>query len=279
MVTFRKFYLIPGAVVLVVLFVFMALGKEPAPATAGGDTMVRPVVLSGPNQPMLAASAAITSYLYLPLIKNYQPLLPPTTTPTPTATSTTPTATSTRTPTPTATTTPTPTPTATQAIGIVNGDFEQATAGWTRASSSGHYGLIGTGDFFDSPDITPRVDPRSGIYMARLGGFNYEVNEIYQTVTLPNVTPLYLTFYYQIRGASGSECNALYGGLVQIYIGAQKAYEQYICQYLDTSGWTRGAIDLSAIPGQTVPIIFHVESAHSEANFLYLDDIALGQTP
>ena len=204
-------------------------------------------------------------------------------TPTSTATRTGIPATSTLTPTHTrtATATRTPTQTATQATGIVNGDFEQWPAvGWTLYSSTGHTGLIGTGDFFDSPDITPRVDPHSGIYMARLGGFNYEINEIYQTVTLPNSTPLYLTFYYQIRGAAGTECTALDGGEIKIYIGSQMAYDAYICDDINTPDWTRGAIDLSAIPGQTVQIIFHMEAAGSGWwTYVYLDDIALGPTP
>ena len=236
--------------------------------------------------PIIATSTATSTFTStgIPGASTSTPTHTPTatTTSTPTRTSTTTaTVTSTPTRTHTATSTSTPTHTATQTTGIANGDFEQGTAGWTRASSSGHYGLIGTGDSLGSTDISPRVDPRSGIYMARLGGFDYEINEIYQTVTLPNSTPLYLTFYYQIRGDPGSECNALWGALVQIYIGGQKVFnpDYFICKYNATSVWMRGVVDISADHGQTVLIVFHVESAHSAWNYIYLDDIALGQTP
>ena len=242
---------------LVGLGVFLARGVQTARAAGPTQSIYLPLVIKG------GSTAAITS------------------TPAQTRTATfsttnTPTSTNTFTP----TNTPTPTPTATQAIGIANGDFEQGTAGWTRYSSSSHYGLIGTGDSLGSTEITPRVYPRSGSYMARLGGFDYEINDIYQTVTLPNSSPLYLIFYYQIRGNSGSECNASWGAMVQIFIGGQKVFnpDYYICKYNATSDWTRGVVDISADHGQTVLIVFHVEAAHSSWNYIYLDDIAIAQS-
>jgi len=238
------------------------------------------VILIAQPAPSSTAMNNGAQALFLPLVlKNSSPssatatnTVPAGNTPT-----VTPTATSTATPTATSTATPTATATATQAVGFINGNFEQGTVGWTLYSKNGYLGLIGTADSLGSSEITPRVYPRSGIYMARLGGFNYEINEIYQTVTLPNVTPLYLIFYYQIRGAPGSDCGN-YGGVAQIWIGGTKVYDHCIYQYLDTADWTKGVIDLSAIPGQTVQIVFHVESAYAAWNYLYLDDIALAQT-
>jgi hypothetical protein len=94
------------------------------------------------------------------------------------------------------------------------------------------------------------------------------------------VTPLYLIFYYQIRGGSGTECTAAAGATVQVYIGAGKLYldNTYICRYLDTGDWTRAVFGLSAVAGQTANIVFHVEANDCLWNYLYLDDIVLEQT-
>ncbi|MFA5833898.1 MAG: T9SS type A sorting domain-containing protein [Bacteroidota bacterium] len=164
------------------------------------------------------------------------------------------------------------------AQGILNSGFELGrNNGWTE-SSTGNFTLISTAAGFASATISPAVTPHSGQYIARIGGFNYEVNSISQTVALPNTTPLYLKFYYQDRNDVGSECNALWGGQIRVYIAGQKLLDTYICYYSQKEVWTAGYFDLSAAAGQTVEMKFQADAAHSSWSFLYLDDISFTNT-
>jgi hypothetical protein len=162
--------------------------------------------------------------------------------------------------------------------GIVNGDYELGrNNGWTEYSQGG-YTLIGTAEFFASGSISPSVTPHSGQYMGRIGGYNYEICSLSQTVTLPNTTPLYLKFYYQDRNDAGSECNALWGGQIRVYIAEQLLLDTYICYYYQHETWTEGYFDLTSVAGQTVQIVFRADAANSSWSFLYLDDFSLTNT-
>lgn len=159
--------------------------------------------------------------------------------------------------------------------GIINGGFEFGSSGWTIWSKSGQ-GLIGTAAFFYSASITPSVYPKSGEYMARLGGFGYDESELSQTITLPNTTPLYLSFHYQSRSFTGAECAGLYhGGEVKIVIAGQMMYNAYLCYYNDLHQWTFGYFDVSAAAGQTISVILRVDAANSMWSYLYVDDVSI----
>lgn len=162
---------------------------------------------------------------------------------------------------------------------IVNGDFESGrNAGWVE-SSQGNYTLIGTGAFFASTEIQPAVNPRSGSWMGRIGGFSYEINALSQVVTLPNRTPLYLAFYTQTRSANTSECAGLWvGAKVSIVVNNQEVYSTYLCQYNDLMQWTSFYVDMSALAGQSVQIVFKAEAANSVWSFLYIDDVGVTST-
>lgn len=164
------------------------------------------------------------------------------------------------------------------AQGIINGDFDLGrNNGWIE-KSTGNFAVISTAAGFASPSITPPVTPRSGQYMARIGGFNYEVNSISQTVTLPNTKPLYLKFYYQDRNDVGSACDALWGGQIRVYIAGQLLFDNFICYYSQKEVWTAGYFDLSAAAGQVVEIKFQADAAHSSWSFLYIDDMSFTNT-
>lgn len=159
--------------------------------------------------------------------------------------------------------------------GVINGDFEYGTSGWTIWSKSGQ-GLIGSANFFASPAITPAVYPKSGDYMARLGGFGYDESELSQNITLPNTNPLFLSFHYQSRSFTGADCSGLYhGGQVRIFIANQLMLDTYLCYYNDLHQWTYGYFDISAVAGQTVSVILRVDAANSMWSYLYIDDIRL----
>jgi hypothetical protein len=163
-----------------------------------------------------------------------------------------------------------------EAQDLVNGNFDLGpSTGWIK-KSVGNYGLIATADFFNSTEITPEVFPRSGQYMARIGGFAYEVNSISQVVTLPNTTPIHLGMYYQDRAANTSECSGLWvGAEIKMIVADQTLLNEYLCQYNTVNNWTYVYFDLSAAAGKTVTIEIKAEAANSVWSFLYLDDISL----
>jgi Secretion system C-terminal sorting domain len=158
---------------------------------------------------------------------------------------------------------------------IVNGDFELGTQGWTVYSKGG-YKLIGTAADFASSEITPAITPHSGQYMGRLGGFGNEVNSLSQTVTLPNVKPLYLKDFVQDRNSSISDCSAMWeGARIRVIIAGQTIYDIYSCPYYQTSDWIPVYFDVSAVAGQTVQIIIQADCASDVWSFLYIDDVSL----
>ena len=159
---------------------------------------------------------------------------------------------------------------------FVNGNFDQGpSSGWTSWSKGG-FGLIGTAQFFSSAQITPQVIPRSGQYMARLGGFSYEECYIKQTVTLPNTPKVYMKLYYQDRAFTGAECAGLWvGARIRVAVAGQIILDQYQCYYNTVNVWTNVYFDLSAAAGKTVEIIFQADAASTMWSYLYLDDISI----
>lgn len=159
---------------------------------------------------------------------------------------------------------------------IINGNFEAGrNNGWAEYLQE-NYTLIATGSAFNSSEINPPVYPRSGLWMARIGGFSYDVNAIYQTINLPNYKPLYLSFFVQTRSANTSECGGLWvGAKTSIIVNNQVISSNYLCQYNDLYQWTQYFVDMSALSGQTAQVIFKAESANSVWSYLYLDDVSI----
>lgn len=162
---------------------------------------------------------------------------------------------------------------------IVNGNFDLGrNNGWVE-SSQGNYTLISTAASFTSSEITPAVPAHSGQYMARIGGYGYEINAISQTVTLPNTTPLYLKLYVQDRNSTTSECAGLWvGAEIKVIVSGEKIFDTYLCHYNQTESWIPIYFDFTAGAGKTVQIIFRAEAANSVWSFLYIDDVSLTNT-
>lgn len=207
---------------------------------------------NGSSVQVLASGEASPNFIYLPMVaKNLPGTAPGTPIP------------------------PTPipgTPLPTPINGLVNGDFEAGYLGWTASSSTGNV-LIGT---------TPAGQAHSGNHVASLSGFGYEVSILTQTVTLPNVTPLYLTFYFQVMSSTGSDCAlVIYSGRFYIDLNGQPLVTGYpLCEAYATSGWTKATgLEISQYAGQTVPLVFRAEAADFIATHIYLDDVAISQIP
>jgi hypothetical protein len=183
------------------------------------------------------------------------------TTPTVTPTATTPTVT------PTVTTTPGPN-------ALKNGDFEQGADGtWTESSSQ----FGGQGSLILHSSEVESVTPRSGEYLAWLGGADDEVSELSQQVKIPNNAKL--TFY--VQSYSGDVCGY---DFLKLLIDDIAVASADLCESTNTSTWKKTEVDLSDLAGQTVTLTLYVSTDDAIPSNLFIDDVALtgtggGSTP
>ena len=184
-----------------------------------------------------------------PTIPNYFPLIMRQFTPTPT---------------PTLTPTPTNTPTATPPVTTLqNGNFDQGpNVGWQQYSSNGWEIIIHSSDL--------PINPRSGNWVAWLGGDNDEISVIWQEVTIPNSNSN-LRFWYWI--ASEDLCGYDFGGVV---VDNTVADVFDLCNDQNTGGWIQRTVNLGAYAGQTVALEIRVETDSSLNSNLFVDDVTLG---
>lgn len=191
-------------------------------------------------------------------------------TPTPTPTSVPPTATPTATATPTSTAPPAPTatpvPESCREL-VVNGDFEAGTTGWAQSSSQGfplicHNGICGSG-----------LNPVSGSNLAWLGGSNNERSLLSQSLTLPQASPLVLTYWSRIE--SEDLCRFDYG-YVNIQVGrTTKTIQRVSLCSANNGGWMQHSLDLSGYAGKTVRLDFYVTTDVWNVSSLFIDDVSL----
>ena len=169
---------------------------------------------------------------------------------------------------------------------IPNGNFEDGTnVAWTTSSTNNRT-IIGTKSQLPD-DMGNTFYPAVGTYMVRLGGFNYDgyhpdTSELSQTLTFPNVNPLYLVFYYQIRTSNGTDCTPYYGGTWAILINGVDKFgpdSYFLCPSKDQYTWKGAFLDVSAYAGQTVPLLMRVEAPSLGSTYLYLDYLYFSQTP
>ena len=118
--------------------------------------------------------------------------------------------------------------------------------------------------------------PRSGGWVAWLGGLDNEISVIAQSVTLPATGPVYLRYYYQIATDETVICDADFAGVL---VNSTVVWQTGLCQASATTDWTAGTIDLSTYAGQTVSLEFRVETDFSLPSSLFLDDVALQSSP
>ena len=198
------------------------------------------------------------------------PSATPTFTPT-TASTLTPTVTSTghlhryphRTPGVTPSVTPTVIPPITNAV--VNGGFEAGDADiWTeRSSNFGDDGAL----IYAEADLPAAIAPRTGAYVAWLGGADDEISELSQTTRVPAVAPR-LIFYYQI--VSNDSCGRDYAAVL---INGAVAASINLCAEAQTDAWTPFTVPLDAVADQTTTVAFRVETDGSLASSFFVDDV------
>jgi hypothetical protein len=145
------------------------------------------------------------------------------------------------------------------ASGIVNGNFESGTTGWVEFSTHG-WDIIITG----AP-----VTPRSGAYLAWLGGDDEDLSYVQQDVTISAGTP-YLVYWHWI--ASDDVCGWDYGS-VKVNTVVVDSYE--LCSDENTGGWVQHSVNLGAYAGQTVTLQIRAETDSSGNSNLFVDDVSL----
>lgn len=190
----------------------------------------------------------------------------PTRTPTRTRT-VTPTRTPTQTRTPKPTATATPTPSAACVNLLLNGNFEQGRQVWVETSALG-YPLICTATSCGSSTVLPR----SGSYLAWLGGADAETAELRQSLTLPAGQPAILSFWRQIR--SSDTCGYDYAYVNVTAAGVTKTLAKInLCSTTQTTGWVNQRLNLSAYAGKAITLAFRITTDDSLVSNWFVDDV------
>jgi secreted trypsin-like serine protease len=149
---------------------------------------------------------------------------------------------------------------------FTNPSFEQGTTGWQESSKLGLPLISGSG-------FPQSVNPRTGQWLAWLGGADNEESNLRQTVTVPSNNPM-LTFWYW--AASADSCGYDWFAVYVVKDGGeQEMLRKDLCEGQNTGGWVQGAVSLSGYAGQSVAIDFYVATDESNNSNLFLDDVAL----
>ena len=145
--------------------------------------------------------------------------------------------------------------------GIINGDFESGSTGWTSYSYQGWDVIV---DSFPGS-----VTPRSGSYAAWLGGDDDEINYVQQQVTISALAP-YLVYWHWI--ASEDICGYDFGGVL---INGSEVDVYDLCSGNDTGGWVKHTVNLGAYVGQSVTLQIRAETDEINNSNLFIDDVSL----
>jgi hypothetical protein len=149
--------------------------------------------------------------------------------------------------------------------GIVNGDFENGSTGWTEYSTHGYQIIINS-------SFPGGVTPHGGSWAAWLGGDYNDISYIQQQVTISGATP-YLSYYHWI--ASEDSCGFDVAGVL---INGVVVDTYNLCSSQDTGGWVKHSVNLSAYAGQSVTLQIRVETDSTLNSNLFVDDVSFAFT-
>jgi hypothetical protein len=145
-------------------------------------------------------------------------------------------------------------------VSLLNADFEQGSDGRWQEISFYSQSLI-------SQNNLP-IAPRSGSYVAWLGGFNNESAILQQTLTLSEFA-YHLGFHYQIR-SDEDDCSSDSG---RVQINEKPVAVLPLCPATKTADWVSNIIDISPYAGQTVTLSFQVTTNQALTSSLFLDEL------
>jgi len=169
--------------------------------------------------------------------------------------------------------TATPTQTSGGLPTVENEDFESGPGvGWT-GSSTNDSALIY--DESTSGGFPTGFTPRSGSWVAWLGGFNDETGDLSQTFTIPTGESVYLHYYFQLR-SDEVLCGFDFAGIL---INETVLEEVTLCSINNVTDWTLASYDMSAYAGQTVTIHFRAVTDDSGLSSFFVDDVSFESSP
>lgn len=154
---------------------------------------------------------------------------------------------------------------------VLNGGFESGATVW-KESSSNDFDLICTGY-----SCGGNAYPRTGSFVAWLGGLNDEKSTITQRLTIPKDKDAMLSYWY-LSNSDEADCDSGNDfAKVQVKSGDKVVYEwQYpLCYYTDTNRYVNENIDLGDLAGKTVDIIFTTTTNESFVSGFRVDDVRL----
>ena len=147
--------------------------------------------------------------------------------------------------------------------GIVNGNFESGSTGWTQYSTHGWPIII------TSAELPVGISPHSGSRSAWLGGDLNDISYIQQQVTISSSAP-YLVYWHWI--ASADICGNDFG---RVLINGSVVDEYNLCSSANTYGWVSHSVNLSAYAGQSVTLQIRGQTNGSNNSNLIVDDVSL----
>jgi hypothetical protein len=157
-------------------------------------------------------------------------------------------------------------PIAAAPIGLPNGDFEQGAVAWTESSAKG-LPVIQNSGF--------SITPRSGQYLAWLGGADDESNTLTQTIALPATGGEYLHYHYWVHS---DEANCTLD-TAQVLVSGTIVAQHPMCFTNDSTSWLEGSLDLRGYAGLSITLSFTMTTDESVVSSLFIDDVSLQAAP
>lgn len=157
-----------------------------------------------------------------------------------------------------------------------NGNFESGRSGEWVEFSTNSLELILNESIYGEP--LP-VSPRSGDYLAWLGGVPDEISFLTQNFVVPEIGSggtLSFVFYYQMHSTEdGCENDGL-----AVWINSEPVWILSGCQTNNTGfNWTKGTIDLAPYAGELISLDFGMATNDNSLNSsFYIDDVGLEGT-
>lgn len=154
---------------------------------------------------------------------------------------------------------------------VLNGGFESGSTVW-KESSSNNFPLICTGG-----SCGGTAYPRTGSFVAWLGGLNSETSRITQRLTIPKDKDAMLSYWY-LSNSYEADCDSGNDfAKLQVKSGDKVVYEWLypLCYYTDSNRYVNENIDLSYLAGKTVDIIFTTTTNESDVSGFRVDDVRL----
>lgn len=151
-------------------------------------------------------------------------------------------------------------------VALVNPGFESGQTGWAEHSTNG-FDIIGQ-------SLPSGTSPRTGSWVAWLGGAPSEVSYIQQSVTVPTGSP-YLAYYHWIN--SDDDCGYDYAYVVVDGASVVNAYD--LCVGSNTNGWVKHVVNLNAYAGDTILLQIRTETDGFLNSDLLVDDVSFQASP